>query len=402
MKNSLRPSSTAFRRSFFSQNQPIVAACLLFAASVAFAPVALRGQGRDTLAGLGDSPSQAAAGPLATDISPALKKKAVAHVMRKVADWQMSRVDTHYSLDWTFAALYAGFMAVPPAVNGAVYQDAMVNMGKQFSWQLGPRSEHADDQAVGQTYLELSAKRNDPTMIAPTHARMDELLKHVDDPKKPLWWWCDALFMAPPVLADLAQQTNDKKYLDFMDREWWITSNLLYDKQQHLYSRDATFLDKKERNGAKVFWSRGNGWVMAGLVRVLQGMPKDYPTRQKYVTQFQEMASSIAALQSKDGLWRPGLLDANDYQLPEISGSAFYTYALAYGVRTGLLDKKQYLPVVDQAWTGLLNHVYQDGRLGAIQPIGAAPGDFTDTSSYVFGVGAFLLAGFEVYELSRK
>jgi rhamnogalacturonyl hydrolase YesR len=167
-----------------------------------------------------------------------------------------------------------------------------------------------------------------------------------------------------------------------------------------LFYRDASFLDKREQNGKNIFWSRGNGWVMAGLVRVLGAMPKNDPLRPKYVRQFQQMAAAVAPLQSRDGLWRPGLLDPDAYPLPENSGSAFITYALAYGVGENLLDRKRYLPVVQKAWAGLLSHVYEDGRLGCIQPIGAAPGDFTATSSYVYGVGAFLLAGSEIYKLS--
>jgi unsaturated rhamnogalacturonyl hydrolase len=278
----------------------------------------------------------------------------------------------------------------------------MRQMGRQFNWQPGPRSEHADDQAIGQTYIELYEKARDPEMLAPIRQRMDILIQRTDDPAKPLWWWCDALFMAPPVLADLSKVTGDPKYLSFIDREWWITSNLLYDAQLHLYSRDASFLDKHEANGAKVFWSRGNGWAMAGLIRVLTVMPRNYPHRQQYITQFQQMAKALTAIQDKDGLWRPGLLDAKSYKLPEVSGSAFNTYALAWGIRNGVLDRKEYLPVVQKAWAGLLTHVYQDGRLGCIQPIGAAPGQFTSTSSYVFGVGAFLLAGSEVYKLSSR
>jgi unsaturated rhamnogalacturonyl hydrolase len=354
----------------------------------------------ETLQVIGDSPADA--GPIAVDLSPAFKKKDVAKALRKVADWQLNRVRGRYLQDWTLAALYAGFMAVPPAVHGSTYRDAMRDMGHQFNWQLGPRPEHADDHAIGQTYLDLNSISHDPAMIAPTQQSMDALLKHVDEPQKPLWWWCDALFMAPPVLADLSKSTGDKKYLDFMNREWWTTSNLLYDSQLHLYSRDATFLDKREANGKKLFWSRGNGWVMAGLVRVLQTMPADYPDRHKYVTQFQDMAKSIAAIQGADGLWRPGLLDASAYPLPEISGSAFNTYALAWGVRNGVLDRKQFLPVVKRAWAGLLAHVYQDGRVGCIQPIGGAPDKFAPTSSFVYGVGAFLLAGSEVYALSTN
>src|ERR1700756_1373572 len=238
-------------------------------------------------------------------------------------------------------------------------------------------------------------------MILPTETQFDALTTQPHDPAKPVWWWCDALFMAPPVWARLYSATHDMAYLNYMDREWWITSRLLYDPREHLFFRDATFLNKHEANGQKLFWSRGNGWVMAGLSRVLEEMPADYPTRDKYVEQFRQMAARIAQLQGPDGLWRPGLLDAAAYPYPEISGSAFFVYAMAWGIHHGLLDKSQYRPAVERGWTGLLKHIYDDGRLGSIQPIGAAPGAYTPGSSYVFGVGAFLLAGSEVNQLSR-
>jgi rhamnogalacturonyl hydrolase YesR len=130
-------------------------------------------------------------------------------------------------------------------------------------------------------------------------------------------------------------------------------------------------------------------------------MPADYPSRPKYLAQFKEMAQELASLQGTDGLWRAGLLDADAYPLPENSGSAFFTFGFAYGINSGILDRKQYLPVVQKAWQGLLSHVYQDGRLGCIQPIGGSPDSFTPTSSYVFGTGAFLLAGSEVYRLAH-
>jgi rhamnogalacturonyl hydrolase YesR len=140
---------------------------------------------------------------------------------------------------------------------------------------------------------------------------------------------------------------------------------------------------------------------MAGLVRVLSVLPPDEPLREKYVEQFRQMSEEIASIQGTDGLWRPGLLDPAAYTLPEVSGSAFYTYAFAYGINSGLLDRKKYLPVVKKAWAGMLTHIYEDGRLGCIQPVGAAPGDYTPSASYVFGTGAFLLAGSEIYRLAR-
>jgi unsaturated rhamnogalacturonyl hydrolase len=348
---------------------------------------------------VGDTP--AVAPPLATDLSPQLTRKNVIHAMEKVADWELAQAEPRFNQDWTFAALYVGFMAVPKAANGEKYQQAMLQMGRKFNWQPGPRVPNADDGAVGQTYLDLYFRYHDPGMMAPIRERMDAVMALPDNPEKPLWWWCDALFMAPPVLTKLSRATGSRKYLDFMDHEWWITSNLLYSPSNHLYFRDKSFLDKHEANGSSIFWSRGNGWVFAALARVLAEMPRDYPSRPKYVAQFKEMAEEIAGLQGADGLWRPGLLDAAAYPLPENSGSAFFTFGFAYGINNGILERAKYQPVVEKAWRGLLSHVYQDGRLGCIQPIGAAPGDYKAASSYVFGTGAFLLAGSEVYLLAH-
>jgi unsaturated rhamnogalacturonyl hydrolase len=371
------------------------------AAAILFIPHGLLGQltAAEQVPWVGDTPATAL--PLASDLSPELTRKNVSHAIKKVADWELARAQPRFNKDWTFAALYIGFMAVPKAAEGEKYQQAMLQMAKSFNWQPGPRVPNADDQAIGQTYLELYSRYHDAAMIAPIRERMDAVMALPDDPAKPLWWWCDALFMAPPVLAKLSRATGERKYLDFMDHEWWITSSLLYSPSNHLFFRDKSFLEKHEANGSSIFWSRGNGWVFAALARVLALMPPDYPSRPKYVVQFKEMAEELAPLQGTDGLWRPGLLDAAAYPLPENSGSAFYTYGFAYGINSGILNRAKYQPVVQKAWQGLLSHIYADGRLGCIQPIGAAPGDFTAASSYVFGTGAFLLAGSEVYRLAH-
>jgi unsaturated rhamnogalacturonyl hydrolase len=339
--------------------------------------------------------------PLATDLLPSLNPAEVKKAIRKVADWQLNRVRDQYTTDWTMAALYTGFMAASATTGDLKYRLAMKDMGRKLDWKLGPRFNHADDVAVSQTYLELDLLDHAPMMIADTHAQFLRAMRIQSDPEHLVWWWCDALFMAPPAWVRMYKVKGDRAFLDHMNRDWWMTSNKLYDQQQHLYSRDASFLDKKEANGQKLFWSRGNGWVMAGIVRVLQYMPDDYPDRTKYVTQLQEMAAKVASLQGQDGLWRPGLLDPQAYPLPEVSGSAFFTYALAWGVNQHLLDRKTYQPVTERSWKGLIGHIYQDGRLGCIQPIGAAPDSYKPTASYTYGVGAFLLAGSEVAKLAR-
>jgi unsaturated rhamnogalacturonyl hydrolase len=376
-----------------------VAVCLPFAQNSDLrGQAAAQAQPRPSQSGVGDSVDNP---PPPAKLSSALKPKAIDAAMRKVGDWELERARPYFSQDWTFAALYAGFMDAGKTLPDSSYEDAMMQLGAKFDWKLGPRLIHADDQAIGQTYLELYKLHHDAKMIQPTREQFDALMKTPDDPQKPVWWWCDALFMGPPVWARLYSATGDKSYLDYMDHEWWITSNLLYDSQEHLYFRDAGYLHKTEANGRKLFWSRGNGWVMGGLARVLQEMPLDYPSRPKYVEQYRQMAERIAGLQKSDGLWRSGLLDEDAYQLPEVSGSAFFVYSLAWGVNQGILDRATYLPVIQKGWAGLLSHVYSDGRLGSIQPIGAAPGVFQPSSSYVYGVGAFLLAGSELHRLAE-
>ena len=349
----------------------------------------------------GDQPNDP--GPLASGLSPAIKRKAVLAAMKKVADWQLKQAEGHYNIQWTYAALYDGLLAASKATGDNRYYDRVLEVAKENQWKLGSRFGHADDEAIGLTYLTLFAE--DPgskERLTLTQEGLDRVLARPDDPKENLWWWCDALYMAPPVLAQLAIATGDQEYLSFMDHEWWLTSSALYDPNEHLYFRDNRFLTMHETNGQKIFWSRGNGWVLAGLAMVLQRMPESFPDRAKYVTQYGEMAERIAGLQQSDGLWRASLLDPESYPNPEISGTAFFTYAIAWGIRERLLNRKKYLPVVTRGWRGMLAHVYETGRLGSIQPIGGEPGRYKPSSSWVYGVGAFLLAGSELSEIANK
>src|ERR1035438_6703648 len=323
--------------------------------------------------------------------------------MRKVADWQLAVAQPNFDRIWTWSALYTGFMAASDSLGDPKYRDAMLAMSQKFNWQPRSHLPNADDQSIGQTYLELDLLKKDPAMLRPMQSEVDEVLaapRTSTIPGKEIaWWWCDALFMAPPVWSRMYAATGDRKYIDYLDGEWAKTSSRLYDTQEHLYARDSSYLTRTEANGKKMFWSRGNGWVMAGIIRTIQYLPKDDPARAKYIAQLQEMAARVAQLQGLDGLWRAGLLDPDDYDQPEVSGSAFFTYALAAGVNEGLLDRKVYRPVIEKAWAGLLHHVYADGRLGCIQQTGAEPQPFKASASYTYGVGAFLLAGSEIRQM---
>ncbi len=328
--------------------------------------------------------------------------------MERVADWQLANPSRHRPTDWTQGAGYTGFMALSRISENPRYVEAMIRMGESNQWRLGRRPYHADDHVVGQTYVELYFLKRDPKMIEPMRASFDRILANprnfptldftqrgIDD----LWSWCDALFMAPPAWVEMWKATGEGRYLEFGITNWWRTSAYLYDTSEHLYFRDSTYFNKREENGRKIFWSRGNGWVMGGLVRVMSHLPKNHPERPRFEQQFKEMAEAILKCQQPDGLWRSSLLDPEHYPLKETSGSSFYTYALAWGVNEGLLDRKRFEPAARKAWAALVQCVNAEGKLTHVQPIGADPKRFDPEATEVYGAGAFLLAGSEMHRL---
>ncbi|MGA8160438.1 MAG: glycoside hydrolase family 88 protein [Acidobacteriaceae bacterium] len=351
---------------------------------------------------IGDAPADPGA---RAHLSGRLNANAVQAAERKVADWELARSQPYFERTWEWSVLYTGFMAASRSLDDAKYRDAMQAMAEKFHWEL--RSEHpnADDQSVGQTYLELDLLQPAPEKVDPTRAALDDLLaggaaKIPAGQAQIPWWWCDALFMAPPVWTRLFAVTHDARYLGYMDQHWWETSKLLYDPQRHLYYRDVTWLHRTNPREETVFWSRGNGWVMGGLARTLEYLPANDPDRSRYEAQLKEMAAAMAALQDrKSGLWHSDLLDPQDYPQPEVSGSALIAFALAWGVNHGLLDRATYVPVIARAWKGLVGQIYADGRLGNIQQTGAAPAHYLPSSSYTYGVGGFLLAAEQVAKL---
>jgi rhamnogalacturonyl hydrolase YesR len=206
--------------------------------------------------------------------------------------------------------------------------------------------------------------------------------------------------MAPPVWARLAKITGNQAYLDFMDQEYHATYDLLWNKEDHLFFRDTRYFVRHEENGSNVYWSRGNGWVFGGLALLIPDLPEDWNGRAFYTDLFQSMAASLSALQREDGTWSMGLLGGTEgYPIKETSGTSFFVFGMAWGVNNGLLDRATYEPVIFKAWDALTECVTDEGLLGFVQPVGAAPGDSFADKSEVYGVGAFLAAGSEVYKL---
>lgn len=328
----------------------------------------------------------------------------------QAARWQLAH-PRHSPTDWTNGALYAGVFAAYQTTHARWLLDSLLALGERTHWQPGPRYDHADDLAICQTYLNLYRLKKDARMLAPTLAAL-ERLRTEPGPEAArhgiAWWWCDALFMGPPVLVRAGLLAGQPQLLTLNDTLYRQTYRRLFNHQQHLFSRDASYLwnaqgdGKRESNGQPIFWSRGNGWVMGGLVQLLQELPAGHPTRPFYEGLFREMSARLLALQQPDGLWRASLLDPGAYPGGEASGSGFDCYALAWGLNQGLLDRAAYLPAVRQAWVALNGCVSAEGRVGWVQPIGADPRrDFSADSWEVYGTGAYLLAGSEVSKLRR-
>ena len=360
---------------------------------------------KDASRHFGDAPADS--GPLAR-MSPALTPAAIDAVTRKVADWELVRGEPYFDQIWTSSVLYAGYMAAAKSTGDARYSDAMQRVAARYHDGFRSALPNADDLSIAQMYTELylhsPRSADDAKLIAPTRLVMEQLLPlktlRPDDPRIP-WWWCDALFMAPPVWARMYTATNDRRYIEYIDAQWAATSSLLYDSGEHLYARDASFIPKRGPNGQKIFWSRGEGWVMAGLARTLEYLPPDDARRSFYTGQLQAMSARVAALQDAKGEWHASLLDAEHFPAAETSGAALFVYALAWGVNHGVLDRAVYLPVITKAWDALVTrHIYADGRFGGVQQTGAEPAYFLPSSSYDYGVGAFLLAGSELKSLA--
>jgi len=352
--------------------------------------------------------------PMKKTVDTNFQPKRILEIMDRVATWQMQEFDKGRNRwpkwDWTNGALYTGLVEAGKLSNDEKYFQFLKKTGRALNWNTGPQRLFGDDYCVAQMYSQLYEIFKQPEMIQHFILQADsivarphnESLLWVNDVHLREWAWCDALFMAPPALAYLSTATGDMKYLQTADKLWWKTTDYLFDTTEHLYFRDSKYFNSNEANGKKMFWARGNGWVMGGLVRMLENMPKDFPGRTRYEDLFRKMAKKIASIQHVDGTWHTALLDPESYVSKETSGTGFYVYAFTWGIRHGLISYDEYFPVVSKAWDALVTSVHPDGKLGYVQKIGEKPGAVDYNSTEVYGVGAFLLSGSQLYQLMME
>ncbi len=355
--------------------------------------------------------------------NPSLPKAAeVKRITQDVADWQIDNFDNmpffrapraqgvktvegwHYTdRQWQQAAFYAGLYRLNSITFDRKYVNWLEQMGNKHSWEMAEgRLFHADDHAVAQFYLNLAEYFSRSYMYKPTQERFDTIMNHekVDDWH---WDWCDALFMAPPVWARLAKLTKEDKYLEYMDEQFHMTYDKLWDSKERLFYRDLRYLDVMEQNGAHTFWSRGNGWVFGGLALMIPDLPAQWEGREFYINLFKEMATAVKDSQRADGTWSAGMLgDLKAYPSIETSGSSFFTFGVAWGLNNGYLDRETYEPVLLKAWEGITSAVNENGMLGYVQAVGASPGISYSDKSETYGSGAFIAAGAEMYQFLKQ
>lgn len=342
-----------------------------------------------------------------------IKPGDVKQIMQKVADWQIdhfrdaySQERVHHPLDWTNGALYVGMVKWAGMADSDKYYEWLNEIGEKHDWVLHKRKYHADDHTVGQMYLELYRKYEDEKMIQPTKDHFEFLMMHPsqsvlnwDTPyHQDRWNWCDALFMSPPVWAQLYNITGEQKYLDFMLAEFKATTGFLFDKKEGLYYRDERYITQLD-NGTKIFWSRGNGWVFAGLVNIMNELNPKSKEYKYFLKLYKKMAKKLLEIQTPEGHWAMSLLGQKYYPTPETSGSSFFVFGLAWGINNGILDKDEYGDAAVKGWEAMVSYVTEDGMLGYVQPIGAAPGSAWADKTEVYGTGAFLSAGSEIYKM---
>jgi len=311
---------------------------------------------------------------------------------------------------WTRAVYYEGLMALYAVKPEKAYYDYAVEWGEKHNWGLrgGTSTRNGDNQACGQTYIDLYMIDKKPERIKDIKASVDLMMQSgkIDD-----WTWVDALQMGMPVFAKLGVVYKDPAYFEYMYKMYMHTKTVegggLYNAKEGLWWRDKDFTPPyKEPNGEDCYWSRGNGWVVAALVRVLDIMPKDAPHRDEYLKTYKEMLKALVPIQRPDGFWNVSLHDAGHFGGKETSGTALFVYGMAWGINQGLIDAKTYKPVLVKAWNAMVKDaVNKDGSLSYLQGTGKEPKDSQPVNATSrpdfedYGLGCFLLAGAEVYKM---
>lgn len=364
------------------------------------------------------------------DLSTAEAIKASSHdVANRAAAWQIAQFgnlnyipESHREKSenpkfWIQAAFYIGltkWLEVDRQEDLLSYVEKMAK--EQEYGLLTDRPYHADDHTIGQTYLWLTEQTGNKEAYGPTQEHFDWILANKPDVGLEMldstasgsgklhqegncqlrWCWADALFMAPRTWLKLSNATGDPKYFEYADEEFWAAADYLFSDKYGLFFRDSRYFDLKSDNGEPVFWGRGNGWVFAAIPLIIDDLPEGHPSRDRYLDLYVKNAESLLKLQTPEGYWPASLMDPDKVKTPEISGTGFITYGLAWGVNNGILTDESAKEIVEKGWAVIVDAVEPNGRVNWVQHVGKSPDPVKKTDSQLYGVGAVLLAASEM------
>ena len=329
---------------------------------------------------------------------------------------------------WTRAVYYEGLMALYEVDQDQRYIDYTDRWASFHQWtpRNGITTCDADDQCCGQTYLMRYEQTKDAKMMSKVRENLDHQMITPNDKKNATdktkgtqpslygWWtWIDAIQMAMPVYMQMYRLTGEEKYREHgMAMYRWSRNECgggLFNVKDGLWWRDADYVPPyKEPDGRDCYWSRGNGWVYAALVRCMNELPRKSKEYKELKKDFLLMSEALLKCQREDGFWNPSLVSTN-YAMPETSGTALFLYGMAWGIRQGYLKAKTYRPACDRAWAAMVSvAVHHDGFLGWMQGTGKDPSagqplsydkvpDFED-----YGTGCFLLGAAEYFKLLKQ
>ena len=314
---------------------------------------------------------------------------------------------------WTRGVYYEGLMALYEIAPADAYYKYAHDWAKFHKWNFrhGITTRIADDYCAAQTYIDLYRLKPGENDLSSTLALSNLLLSLNDNGD---WTWIDAIQMGMPVLAKMGVTMKEPRYFEKMWNMYKTTRNDigggLFNVEEGLWWRDADFVPPyKEPNGANCYWSRGNGWVYANYVRIINEIPDTESHRGTYIADFLLMSQALAKCQRSDGFWNVSLHCEENYGGKETTGTALFVYGMAWGIRKGLLERAKYLPIVLKAWDAMVRDaVHSDGFLGYVQGTGKEPKDsqpvtYDSVPDFEdFGVGCFLLAATEVYRLAQE
>jgi len=319
---------------------------------------------------------------------------------------------------WTRAVYYEGLMALNEIDPQPRYMDYTDRWAEFHQWtpRNGVKTCDADDQCCEQTYLMRYEVNKNEKILSTTLENLDQQMQRANPKNKSVygWWtWIDAIQMAMPVYMQVYKMTGDEKYRDHAMKMYrWSRNECgggLFNEKDGLWWRDADYVPPyKEPDGKDCYWSRGNGWVYAALVRCMNQLDKKDKAYKELKKDFLMMSEGLKKCQREDGFWNPSLVSTN-YAMTETSGTALFLYGMSWGIRNGLLKAKDYREACDRAWAAMAKtSVHNDGFLGWMQGTGKDPSDgqplsYTRIPDFEdYGTGCFLLGATEYYKLLTK